>query len=91
MHLERCHSGEGLSRGDRRPQAIHSALHHALTEQERSQILEVANEPHFADIPPACIVPMLADEGSYFASESTFFCELLEVATLTCWSRNFGY
>ena len=70
--LQRWHSGDGLSIGDRRPQAIHPTPSHALTEQERSTILEVANEPRFADIPPARIVPMLADEGAYLASESTF-------------------
>jgi len=32
----------------------------------------VANEPRFADLPPARIVPMLADEVRYIASESTF-------------------
>jgi putative transposase len=32
----------------------------------------VANEPRFASVPPARIVPMLADEGIYLASESTF-------------------
>ena len=70
--LQRWHSGDGLSVGDRRPQVIHPTPSHALTEQERSTILEVANEPRFADIPPARIVPMLADEGTYLASESTF-------------------
>lgn len=35
-------------------------------------MLHVANEPRFADMPPARIVPMLADEGVYIASESTF-------------------
>jgi putative transposase len=35
-------------------------------------VLRVANEPRFADVPPARIVPMLADEGVYLASESTF-------------------
>ena len=35
-------------------------------------MLSVANEPRFADVPPARIVPMLADEGVYVASESTF-------------------
>jgi hypothetical protein len=35
-------------------------------------VLHVANEPRFADMPPARIVPMLADEGAYIASESTF-------------------
>ena len=32
----------------------------------------MANEPRFAAVPPARIVPMLADEGVYLASESTF-------------------
>ena len=35
-------------------------------------MLAVANEPCFADVPPARIVPMLADQGRYLASESTF-------------------
>ena len=39
---------------------------------ERAQVLSVANEPRFADMPPARIVPTLADEGVYIASESTF-------------------
>jgi len=34
--------------------------------------VSVANEPRFADMPPARIVPMLADEGQYIASESSF-------------------
>lgn len=41
-------------------------------EAERAQVLAVANEPRFAALPPARIVPMLADEGVYLASESTF-------------------
>jgi transposase InsO family protein len=34
--------------------------------------VRVANEPRFAELPPARIVPMLADEGTYIASESSF-------------------
>lgn len=44
----------------------------ALSPAEREQVLSVANEPRFADTPPARIMPMLADEGVYVASESTF-------------------
>ncbi len=54
----------------RRPRARHPS--HALSETERAQLLAVANEPRFAAVPPARIVPMLADEGVYLASESTF-------------------
>jgi len=39
---------------------------------ERAAVLAAANEPRFADMPPARIVPMLADEGIYLASDSTF-------------------
>ena len=45
---------------------------HALTEAERARVLAVANEPRFSDQPPARIVPTLADEGVYSASESSF-------------------
>lgn len=33
----------------------------------------MANEPRFAELPPARIVPALADEGRYLASESSFY------------------
>ena len=45
---------------------------HALSAAERAELLRVANEPRFAAVPPARIVPMLADEGVYLASESSF-------------------
>jgi putative transposase len=63
---------EGLQCGDRRPQAVRCTPGHALSEQERERILQIANEPRFAEVPPARIVPMLADEGVYIASESSF-------------------
>jgi putative transposase len=43
-----------------------------LSEAERARIIEVVNEPRFAETPPARIVPALADEGIYIASESSF-------------------
>ena len=70
--LQRWKTEEGLTRGDRRPEAVRPRPAHALTAEERTQVLEVANEARFADLPPARIVPMLADEGVYLASESTF-------------------
>ena len=70
--LQRWQADDGLARGDRRPQADRPPPRHALSEAERAQVLAVANEPRFADVPPARIVPMLADEGVYLASESTF-------------------
>jgi len=70
--LQRWKSQAGLVDGDGRPQCVHPTPDHALSEVERAQLLDVANEPRFADVPPARIVPMLADEGVYLASESTF-------------------
>jgi len=70
--LQRWKTGDGLVQGDGRPQAAHPRPAHALSEAERAEILRVANEPRFAEIPPARIVPMLADEGVYLASESSF-------------------
>ncbi len=70
--LQRWKAHAGLTSGDGRPQAVRPAPGHALSEAERAQLLRVANEPRFASVPPARIVPMLADEGIYLASESTF-------------------
>ena len=57
---------------DRRPLAMRSEPAHKLTPQERQRILDTCHEPRFADLPPAQIVPQLADEGIYVASESSF-------------------
>lgn len=70
--LQRWKRGAGLERGDRRPEAVRPAPQHALSQEEREQILRIANEPRFAELPPARIVPMLAEEGVYVASESSF-------------------
>lgn len=70
--LQRWKATAGLNRGDGRPHAVRPLPAHALSAQEREQILQRANEPRFAELPPARIVPMLADEGIYIASESSF-------------------
>ncbi len=70
--LQRWKARQGLIAGDGRPQAVRSLPSHALSAAERAQLVQVANEPRFAAVPPARIVPMLADEGCYLASESSF-------------------
>jgi transposase InsO family protein len=70
--LQRWKIGDGLTRGDRRPDADRPVPPHALSEAERARIIEVANEPRFAETPPSRIIPALADEGIYIASESSF-------------------
>ena len=49
-----------------------------LAEHERRQVLDIANAPEFADLPPSQIVPTLADQGRYIASESSFYRVLRE-------------
>ena len=44
-----------------------------FTHSEREQIINVANEPDYAALSPSKIVPKLADEGLYIASESSFY------------------
>ena len=70
--LRRWKAGDGLIQGDRRPDADRAIPSHALSEAERARIIEVANQPRFAETPPARIVPALADEGIYLASEASF-------------------
>ena len=70
--IQRWKAEAGLERGDGRVHAIRPAPTHALTQAEREQIVRMANEPRFAELPPARIVPMLADEGIYIGSESSF-------------------
>jgi putative transposase len=70
--LQRWQAAKGLVNGDGRPQAVRPVPRHALSAAERAHLLTVANAPRFAAVPPARIVPMLADEGVYLASESTF-------------------
>ena len=63
----RPHSGRWQASG-----AAPDTHSHALSEIERARLLRVANGPRFAAVPPARIVPMLADQGIYLASESSF-------------------
>lgn len=81
--LQRWKTHQGLVTGDARPGARRPLPAHALSPDERAHVLRVANEPRFADMPPARIVPMLADEGVYIASESTFARVLREHGQMT--------
>jgi len=54
-----------------------------LNEQERQQILDTANSTPFRDLSPKQIVPKLADQGVYLASESTIYRVLKEHKMLT--------
>lgn len=44
-----------------------------LTQRERDRVVAIATSPEFRDMSPKQIVPLLADRGTYVASESTFY------------------
>lgn len=58
---------------DGRPEADRSTPANKLSQAEREEILAVANSPAYRSLPPSQIVPALADEGRYLASESSFY------------------
>src|SRR5699024_10589957 len=63
---------------DQRPIIKRPSPKNKLTAKERSKVIEIVNSPEYADLPPCKIVPKLADEGKYIASESTFYRILKE-------------
>jgi putative transposase len=58
---------------DRRPTAPRPAPRNALSGEERQAVLDACNSPAFKSLPPSQIVPRLADQGCYIASESSFY------------------
>lgn len=64
---------EGAVRCDARPAALRPTPANKLSAAERTEVLRTVNEPRFAQLPPTQIVPKLADEGRYMASESTIY------------------
>lgn len=68
--------GEDRRKGPGSPPA------HKLDEAERQRVLDTANSVAFRDLSPRQIVPLLADAGTYIASESTFYRVLREEGQL---------
>jgi transposase InsO family protein len=60
----------------------HTTPAHALTPEERVRIVEVATSAEFRDVSPKQIVPRLADQGIYIASESSFYRVLHDEALM---------
>jgi len=72
--LQRWRSGptEDQRRGPKSPSP------RMLSKAERAKVLEIANAPENRGLTPHEIVPKLADQGTYVASESTFYRVLRE-------------
>lgn len=60
-------------RQDKRPAAERPAPANKLSCEERQRVLDICHEPEHASLPPGQIVPRLADQGIYIASESSFY------------------
>ncbi len=75
---------DALHVGDRRTpdQRIHNCPPNKLSDAERQVAQEVLNSDEFKDLPPSQIVPRLADQGPYVASESTLYRLLRQVGQL---------
>lgn len=69
---------EGGIKEDQRPLAPRPEPKNKLTKEEKQEMLEVVKKAEFANLPPTQIVPKLADQSIYIASESSFYRVLRE-------------
>jgi putative transposase len=74
--------GEVPSDG-RKGASRHRVPANKLSAAERAELLRTANLAKFAKLPPSQIVPKLADEGIFLASESTFYRTLRQEKQLS--------
>jgi putative transposase len=58
---------------DQRPLTTRPAPQNKLSKVEVQAILDVANAPEYASLPPSQIVPKLADKWLYHGSEPSFY------------------
>jgi transposase InsO family protein len=76
--LQRWREEAGIREDARAAAAQARTPANRLSDAEREAILSVVNQPEFAHLPPSQIVPALADQGRYLASESSFYRVLRE-------------
>jgi len=63
----------GRFHADQRPLVPRPEPTNKLSVAERAAVLDACNSEEFASLPPSQIVPKLADQGRYLASESSFY------------------
>jgi putative transposase len=66
-------TNDGEIQPDQRPLVPRPEPANKLSAIERAAVLEACNSKEFASLPPSQIVPKLADQGRYLASESSFY------------------
>ena len=63
---------ENNPEGDKRPDFKRKSPQ-ALNEEEKDKIIEVCTQDEYKDMSPNTIVPVLAEKGEYYGSESSFY------------------
>jgi putative transposase len=76
--VQRYRQGGQIKADGRKAAAAGRIPANRLSEEERTEILITVNRPPYRHLPPSQIVPALADEGRYLASESSFYRILRE-------------
>ena len=64
---------EGMNTQDKRPITKRKPPSNKLTLEEKEAIIATCVQEEYSDSNPTQIVPLLADQGIYIASESTFY------------------
>lgn len=72
ISLRTCQRWERACIDDRR-KGSGKKVPRKLSPEERQEVINVSGEKGFRDLSPHHIVPILAEEGRYIASESTFY------------------
>jgi len=75
--FERWKDPDGSVRKDQRLNPGHIPKN-KLTPEERIQIISILNSKKYTDLPPHQIIPKMADQNFYIASESSFYRILKE-------------
>jgi putative transposase len=68
----------GSIKSDGRPDSVRPVPKNKLSLTERKRLVDTMNSPAFKSLPASQMVPALADEGIYLASESTCYRVLHE-------------
>ena len=66
-------TNDGQVHADRRPFVSRPEPANKLSADERAAVLQACNSTEFSSLPLSQIVPKVADQGRYLASESSFY------------------
>ncbi len=75
---QRWHKNSQIPSDKRKVAAQNREPANKISDEERQKIFKIVNKPQFSEMSPNQIVPTLADQGIYIASEATFYRVLRE-------------